>query len=127
MSGFTPGPWIASDYYSDATTIIDGSGFSIADAPRCLIHEGWPDKGFEHWADSPEAHRWISEEEQRANARLIAAAPELLEALQEMVSRIEYYANLDDSQKPSIEDWESTYNSSDMDAARAALAKALGQ
>ncbi len=75
----TPGPWISSDYYCDSTTIIDGSGFSVADAPRCLIREGWPDMGFQHWSDSTEAHRWISEDEQRANANLIAAAPELLE------------------------------------------------
>lgn len=87
MSEFkgTPGPWIASDYYCDSTTIIDGSGFSVADAPRCIIREGWSDMGFQHWAASDEAHRWISEDEQRANANLIAAAPELLEALQELV------------------------------------------
>lgn len=63
----------------------------------------------------------------KANKALIAAAPELLKALQDMVSRIEYYANLDDSNKPSIEDWAYTYNSSDMDAARNAIAKALGK
>lgn len=59
--------------------------------------------------------------------RLIAAAPDLLEALQKMVSRIEYYANLEDANKPSIEDWAYTYNSSDMDEARAAIAKAIGK
>lgn len=66
-------------------------------------------------------------EEYAANTQLVSAAPELLEALQDMVSRIEYYANLDISDKPSIEDWAYTYNSSDMDAARAAIAKALGK
>ena len=82
MEGFkgTPGPWKASDYYEDSTTVIDASGFGVADAPRCQILEGWPDKGFQHWADSNEAHRWITVEEQSANANLIAAAPELLEA-----------------------------------------------
>lgn len=113
MSGFTPGPWIASDYYSDATTIIDGSGFSVADAPRCIIREGWPDMGFQHWADSTEAHRWISEDEQRANARLIAAAPELLEVLQSiMTTDDEVMRILSDEQR---------------EAAKTALAKALGQ
>lgn len=118
MSGYTKGPWAASNYYSDATTILDSEGFSVADAPRCLILEGYSDKGFQHWADSEEAHRWISEEEQRANANLIAAAPELLEALQEMVAIVKKntYPQPD---KPS-----STWGR--MEAAEAVIDKALG-
>ncbi len=65
--------------------------------------------------------------QQQANANLIAAAPELLEALQAMVSRIEYYANLTDADRPNIEDWAYTYNSTDMDLARQAIDKALGR
>lgn len=61
-----------------------------------------------------------------ANARIIVAAPELLVALQQMVSRIEYYATMQDAEKPNIEDWAYTYNSSDMDDARNAIKKALG-
>lgn len=110
MSEFkgTPGPWIASDYYCDSTTIIDGSGFSVADAPRCIILQGWSDKGFQHWGDSSEAHRWISEQEQRSNAKLIAAAPDLLEALQEVLRVADRATD-------------------EFDMARAAIAKALGQ
>jgi len=115
MEGFTTGPWIASEYYSDATTIIDDSGFSVADAPRCQILEGWPDMGFDHWADSPKAHRWISEDEQRANANLIAAAPELLEALQELVH----------ADCHSVRN--STMQINALNKATQAIAKALGQ
>lgn len=62
-----------------------------------------------------------------ANANLIAAAPDLLEALQQMVGRIEYYASLKETEQPNIEDWAYTYNSGDMDDARAAISKALGE
>lgn len=65
--------------------------------------------------------------QQEANARLIAAAPELLEALSKMVDRITYYAELKSGEIPNIEDWAYTYNSGDMIAARAAIAKATGE
>lgn len=64
--------------------------------------------------------------EYAANSNLVATAPELLEALMSMVSRIEYYATLADADKPNIEDWAYTYNSTDMDVARQAIKKALG-
>jgi hypothetical protein len=64
------------------------------------------------------------EPEQKAN--LCAAAPELLEALNVMVKRIEYYSSLKDDERPNIEQWEYTDGSSDMANARAALAKATG-
>jgi hypothetical protein len=55
------------------------------------------------------------------------AAPDLLEALQTMVKRIEYYSTLKDDERPNIEQWEYTEGSSDMAKARAAIAKARGQ
>lgn len=61
------------------------------------------------------------------DAKLIVAAPDLLEALQKMVERIEYYASLKETGQPNIEDWAYTYNSGDMDEARAAISKALGE
>lgn len=57
---------------------------------------------------------------------LITAAPELLAALTKIVERITYYAELKEGEIPNIEDWAYTYNSGDMAAARAALAKATG-
>lgn len=117
---FTPGPWfVQDDEWTDGETANITSDFRSDNSiiPVAQISGSGSESGFNGDFSL----------EQKANARLIAAAPELLEALQDMVSRIEYYANLDGSYKPSIEDWAYTYNSSDMDAARAAIAKALGK
>lgn len=66
-------------------------------------------------------------EEVIANARLISAAPDLLEALQAIVKRIEYYTNVGSAGQPNIEDWEYTEGSRDMAKARAAISKATGE
>ena len=65
--------------------------------------------------------------EPEANARLIAAAPELLEALQRIEKRIAYYASLADGEAPNIEQWSYTDQSGDVAFARAAIAKATGE
>lgn len=62
-----------------------------------------------------------------ANARLISAAPELLDTLQKLLERISYYASLAEEDAPNIEQWAYTEGSSDVAAARAAIAKALGE
>lgn len=61
-----------------------------------------------------------------ANARLIAAAPELLEALKRIEARVSYYAGLAEGQAPNIEQWAYTDASGDMAIVRAAIAKAEG-
>ena len=66
--GHTPGPWNNSGGY-----ITDATGTEIADV---------------EWAGS--------EPEGKANARLIAAAPELLAACREAVSAITYLLSNDD-------------------------------
>lgn len=110
----TPGPWQAVKHYSDSTEVMDANGFSHVSAEGCAILLGWAEKGFEHWGDSDEAHRYLGQQEQEANANLIAAAPDLLEALQKMFRA---------GQK---QNWNERYES-EMNAARAAISKALGE
>lgn len=82
MSAHSPGPWLTANA---GTRVIDTTGDPIAQV----------------WEDPPG----------RANARLIAAAPDLLAALQKMVSDWQGYC---EETEPS------------MVAARAAIAKATG-
>ena len=63
-------------------------------------------------AECRDAYFLSHTEESKANARLIAAAPELLEALQEMVSLVEMVIPFDGPQQRK---------------ARAAIAKATGE
>jgi hypothetical protein len=87
MSGHTPRPWL---------TDFDCSGWSI----------GTKDK-FVAFTNGYQSDEDINEDEEAANARLIAAAPDLLAALKRVCSH--------------------GYRSSpDWDSARAAIAKAEG-
>lgn len=87
---FTPGPWEAVDHYSDELSVVDSRGFEIAEAPATAILLDYSDKlGIKHWAHSPDASLDLSADEQAANARLIAAAPELLAALEAVMPFID--------------------------------------
>lgn len=78
----TPGPWQAVEHYSDAVTVTDAAGFKHVAVENVAVLLDFKNKlGIPHWADSPKASRELSIEEQAANARLIAAAPELLDEL----------------------------------------------
>lgn len=111
MSEFsgTPGPWSQDEYGN----VVHGAkdGFGRMEKVR-VSGVALPNRVTQEYA---------------ANTRLVVSAPELLEALQFMVSRIEYYATLANADKPNIEDWAYTYNSTDMDKARQAIDKALGR
>lgn len=90
MSKHTPGPWIAVHYYDEEVTITDSRGFEHVSAESVAILFDYQGKlGISHWADSPDASREISVEEQNANAHLIAAAPDLLEGAEALVESIE--------------------------------------
>jgi len=114
VSKHTPGPWsykntpsAGLEIYGDVGALLDDAfadslmiwGFTKQE-PKFLI-------SFERWVQFPKSE-W--DEMQKANAHLVAAAPELLEALEEMVSVAE-------SQK---------WNNAEFHTARAVIAKANG-
>ncbi|WP_274371810.1 hypothetical protein [Morganella morganii] len=117
----TPGPWTATEYYVDSTDVVDSNGFSHVSATNLAVLSGWHEKGYSHWSDSEKAHREIPREEQRANARLIAAAPDLLDALIKIVEMNQQYA---------IDKYGDVRKAEEMACvrmARAAINKALGR
>lgn len=104
----TPGPWSAVQQYVDEVSVIDGKGFKVVTAERTAILMDWDKKGFEHWGDEG-GNRHLSGPEQFANAYLIAAAPELLKALQ-LIMEGDFYMPKESA-----------------DVAKLAIAKALGE
>lgn len=130
MSEFsgTPGPWSAIQNYVDEVSVIDSDGFKVVTAERTAILLGWDEKGFERWGDEG-GSRHLSGPEQFANAYLIAAAPELLDALQETVKDlVAYQINARNAAK--INDrWEGCAEAvqPSIDRAREAINKALGR
>jgi hypothetical protein len=94
--GFTPGPW--KIYRASNGSLL---GIGDADAGGVTDYQG----GF--WSDG---------EERRANIHLVAAAPDLLVALSNLMERLEDVGlTADEDQEPA------------MVAARAAITKATGQ
>lgn len=94
MSAHTPGPWIVEDDKHGILVLAEGAGLSVS-----VTIPG----------------RKITAED-KANARLIAAAPELLAALEEIT------AGLDESS-----DTMPLIRGAEVKAARAAIAKARGK
>lgn len=67
------------EHYSDCISVVDAQGFEHVEATHVAILLGYHEKlGIQHWGDTPAASRDIGPAEQAANARLIAAAPDLL-------------------------------------------------
>ncbi len=96
----TPGPWTldAFEDYVDGTDmeVLDGHNFPIAEVEASPILNRWnkrfPEMG--HWADGADdgrTHIHRSQQELLANARLIAAAPDMLAALKQVRARLQEY------------------------------------
>lgn len=75
MSKHTPGPWKSNHLKSDAPATRDDPGYFVVSGP-ILIRLG-------SVADTFNRDHCISPSEDQANAHLIAAAPELLAALED--------------------------------------------
>jgi len=108
---YTPGNWGARAH----RVLLNDNLIASCWAPRLpdeCRHEG------ESWLDMREmtrTDREAIEAEQQANARLISAAPDMVEALADLVEEVE-----------EVEEYE-LGNPDTLRRARAALAKALGQ
>ena len=76
----TPGPWFAHDFSGVSEGDVEASDFSVSCTTPDHITVAIMGKGLRN-----------KKEEWEANARLIAAAPELLEALEFLVEHVEYY------------------------------------
>jgi len=93
----TPGPWEIDGFYQGAFEVI---------APKASVTRG-------RLVICSRGQHELREREFQANARLIAAAPDLLEALKEFVGAVDAGTTFADS--------------SVVDVARAAIAKARGE
>lgn len=94
----TPGPWLIADLMIEA--LADPENSDSYYAPICELDEGWND------------------ETNRANARLIAAAPELLAALEGIDEELSLWG------EDTLERMNLTAR---LEAIRAAIAKAKGE
>ena len=87
MSGHTPGPWTidcdGSGWYIEANNLLDTYLAKIRAPEEC-------DDAFDDEFDDKKKYVCYDDNEAEANARLIAASPDLLDALREI-----YHAFLD--------------------------------
>lgn len=104
---FTPGPWLA-DTRSGCLAVypLDREMDSPGIGPHDERNIHYSSKGAEYDGD-----RWHMDEQSQANAHLIAAAPELYEALDNILELASWEPYMDDA----------------IIKARAALAKARGE
>ena len=106
IKGHTPGPWTLENRHDERGTPSGINVFSEAEATFiCRMPDGASVQG---------GHAWP---EQLANARLIAAAPELLEALSVLV----------DHAKETYPHFEDVRGQNDIAKALTAIAKAKGE
>ena len=112
MTGHTPGPWRV-----DSTVSLGAYGVWTAYS----THPGYDGAGYESPICSMNpAEQLIPREQRDANARLIAAAPELLEALKEQVRGAEW------RQENEPDNWNGADDEA-LERARAAIEAAEGK
>ena len=94
MIGHTPGPWIL-DERNGCVAVHRASAQPncLAGAAGTAIHYNG---GYKELAPDGTFERWVVPPEALANARLIAAAPEMLEALEELEGIIEWMSGSND-------------------------------
>lgn len=84
-AAFTPGPWAVSKRPTAKDGIEHADGFvAFVAIPRTVSDERLADESWLDMRQRTEGARIAVMAEQEANARLIAAAPELLAALQDL-------------------------------------------
>jgi hypothetical protein len=107
---------------------MDSAQFIFADVRRHAILCRWHEKGFEHWDDEG-ASKDIGIETKQANANLIAAAPELLEALQSIQQSLAKYIEVANNigVEATADGFYLGHAIDVEEKARQAIAKALGQ
>lgn len=83
----TKGEWYVGD---DEESIFDENGFDIAVvSTQMRIKENWEELGCKHWGEKAGvSYVNVSSKEYKANAKLVAKAPELLEALEIAINYI---------------------------------------
>ncbi len=109
MTAHTPGPWTLQELPHDHD-FRTGVNYTVRDAWNCCL------------AQVGHVDALHDGEETEANARLIAAAPELLEALRKWIARVDlYYLSPARVELDDLPNW-----GQDMAKARAAIAKATG-
>jgi len=109
----TPGPWVVKFNTDNQTAAIEPSKELLAQGRGGIAH----------------IYKKNPLDEGYANQRLIAAAPDLLAALEQLVERVDWLAQID-----ANPDWQPIDNTpmrpakaTDIDYARDAIAKARGQ
>lgn len=83
MAGHTPGPWVIDATYLEVSDVLGADGYPVAEVQWTAIMPGYNKKfGITHWAGD-EGRSYIERPaaEVEANARLIAAAPEMYDAM----------------------------------------------